>query len=115
MPDPIFDPLRSHLTLQLKRGIIGQTLGFCPRTGQQIDVRTAVWILDPEGLPHMAMHADGWRQVLAGQDVEALAEAGIRVDPSNLPEALADRTREAGLLAGEPEAPAAPAQTETLF
>lgn len=111
--DPLLDPLRSHLTLQLKRGIIGRTLGFCPRTEKQIDVRTAVWILDPEGLPHMGMHPAGWAEVLDDGVVPALIAAGITVELDSIAdEALRQRTAD---LWGTQNAPEVEPQAERLF
>jgi len=113
--DPIFDPLRAKLNTELKKYIIGRTLGECPRTGKQIDVRSAVWILDPEGAPHMGMHPTGWAEVLDDSEVvPGLLAAGISVDPSSIRDkALRQRSIDLGFAPGPAET--TPAQTETLF
>lgn len=87
MTDPIFDPLRKTLDRNLRKWLIGQTLGQCPRTGKSMDVRTAVFVLDADGGPYMAMHQDGWREVVDSGVVPALADKGYRVDPSTVRDA----------------------------
>ncbi len=87
MPDPLFDPLRKKLDRELRKYLIGRTLGQCPRTGKSMDVRTAVFVLDRDGDPYMALHQDGWAEVVAqngGQDVRELAAAGFSVDLSTI-------------------------------
>ncbi len=78
--DVIFSPLRKQLDRNLRKYMIGQTLGTCPRTGDMIDIRTAVFVLDPKGDPYMAMSQRGWAEVVKSGVVPSLANEGYRVD-----------------------------------
>jgi len=84
MTDPIFSPLRKHLDRNLRAHLVGKTLGQCPRTGKIMEVRTAVFVLDPDGDPYMALHQDGWKQVVASGVVPDLAKAGYLADLSTI-------------------------------
>jgi len=101
--------IRRTLDRQLRKYLIGRTLGFCPRTGETIDVRTAVFVYGPDETPYMALSQRGWAEVVRQGDVQNLRDAGYAPDP----ESIKDPAIRA--LSVPPAAPEAPAQDETLF
>lgn len=72
--------IRKILDRKLRLHIIGKTLGTCPRTGESIDIRNAMFVLDRDGDPYMALSQCGWAEVVANGDVEPLAVNGITAD-----------------------------------
>lgn len=86
MSDPIFDPLRKKLDRDLRRWLVGHQI-TCPRTGEVLDIRHAVFVMDPDGAPHMAMSQRGWSQVVAEGSVPELAKHGFRADLATIKDA----------------------------
>jgi hypothetical protein len=56
----------------------------CPRTGEVLDVRTCVVLLDADGDPAHVLSQQGWAEVCREGGEQKLANIGLTVDPSTL-------------------------------
>lgn len=78
--------LPEHLDHRLRRWLVSRQMS-CPRTGEVLDIRHAVFVMDPEGDPRMAMSQRGWAQVVAEGSVPELARHGFRADLATIKDA----------------------------
>ena len=106
MTDPILDPFRRHIVRNVRANIVGRTM-FCPRTGDTLDVRKAVFLerLDDDGkLPGIGDYAvsqEGWRRILEDGTAAKLAEQGLYP--------LLDTIKDEGIRSVSPRLPEPPA------
>lgn len=79
--------LQTHLRAELVRYLVKRNI-TCTRTGEVLDVRTCVVLLDSDGDPAAVLSQEGWREILADPRIMAdLAAANFTVDPSTVQEA----------------------------
>jgi len=52
----------------------------CPVTGEVLDVRTCVVLLDNDGDPRAVLSQEGWREVLAQVGEKHAAQRGLFID-----------------------------------
>lgn len=75
--------LQEHMRFELKRALVSRAI-FCPVSGDVMDVRTCVTVLDKDGDPSTVLSPAGW-DALVEQDgtiVTRLADGGFTVqDP----------------------------------
>jgi len=64
------------------RYLVSRTI-TCPRTGEVLDVRTCVVLLDSDGDPLAVLSQAGWAE-LDADDVAHLARRGWTVDPATV-------------------------------
>lgn len=64
--------------------LVGRTL-TCPRTGEVLDSRTAVVLVDTDGDPAAVMSQAGWAEFLTLEDYALrLAGLNLTVDPATV-------------------------------
>ena len=83
--------LRAILRQNMVTGLVQRAI-LCPVTGQILDVRTCVVLVDSDGDPAAVLSQDGYRNTPAGR----LVELGLTADP--------DTVRPAGGSADQPAA-----------
>lgn len=80
---PTGNPLVDRMYSEMVRGMVARQI-TCLRTGEVLDVRTCVVLVDRDGDPHTVLSQDGWAQVVAsGGDVK-LAALGVTVDETTV-------------------------------
>lgn len=77
--------LETHMRRQMVTMLVQRAI-FCPNTGQVLDVRTCVVLVDTDGDPAYVLSQDGWRNLVAEGMEATLAEKGITVDPATVKE-----------------------------
>jgi len=78
--NPLVDKIRDTMA----RGIVARTI-VCVRTGEVLDYRTAVILVDTDGDPVLAMSQRGWAEVvLEGGDALLKATHGLTADPTTV-------------------------------
>lgn len=74
---------RDRVVAAHKRGIVARAI-TCPRTGEVLDIRTAVFLLDRDGDPAYVMSPSGFGQ-LTGVDLHnLLTKHGVTVDETSV-------------------------------
>ncbi len=76
--------LQTIIRPQLVRALVSRAI-TCPRTGEVLDVRTCVVLLDTDGDPLAVVSQRGWVEI-SGEPatLAALADAGVHVDRSTV-------------------------------
>lgn len=75
--------LEEHMRAQMVLGMV-QRIIFCPNTGEVLDVRTCVVLVDKDGDPAYVLSQQGWKNLVNEGKVEWLKEHGITVDESTV-------------------------------
>jgi hypothetical protein len=76
--------LQTVVREQMRRAIIGLMI-TCRRTGEVLDVRTAVFLVDADGDPVVAASQEGWRQMVADGTAETLERVHqLTADPTTV-------------------------------
>lgn len=78
--------LEAHMRQVLLTGLVQKEI-FCPNTGEVLDVRTCVVLVDKDGDPAYVLSQKGWANVSADPlKVAFLGQNGLTVDPSTVEE-----------------------------
>ena len=76
--------VRATVHRQMVRALVSRAI-TCPRTGDVLDVRTCVVLLDSDGDPVAVVSQQGWRQCIADGTAESLATTnGVTPDPDTV-------------------------------
>lgn len=70
--------LQQHMRAQLKLSLVQRHI-FCPVSGDVMDVRTCVTVLDKDGDPNMVLSPAGW-DAIRDESLPKLLAAGYTVD-----------------------------------
>lgn len=100
-PEPtpaVTSPFERIAERQLRRYVVGRQI-TCPRSGEVLDVRTAVFLIGQDGLPSHALSQSGFRSCLLDGTIKQLIERGLTVDFTTIKNPALRRT--------EPEPPPA--------
>ena len=71
--------LRTHMRDQLRKALVQRAI-FCPISGQVLDVRTCVTLLDEDGDPAYVLHEAGWVRFQHTEKWAELQAKGYTVD-----------------------------------
>jgi hypothetical protein len=85
--------LEYKLRQEMVRYLVSKNI-TCPRTGEVLDFRTCVVLVDRDGDPAYVISQQGWRLVTRStQAVDTLRGAGLNPDPTTVKDDLCLATR----------------------
>jgi hypothetical protein len=72
---------RNHPALRsIRRSVVARQI-TCPRTGEVLDIRTAVFVNDKDGFPEAVVSPTGAEEIRADQPtIDALASRGLTLE-----------------------------------